>query len=138
MGVSGLYVPAHDRGGRLITHSAHEILSPSFGGEDGGKDRAEKKLESSVKLCRRPRKPSAKSLLVAWAEQWSHEDVVVEWQKTLPPKEFVVLTRRWVVERTFVLLSHDRKVSLGTTRVINPLWALRRGLRCISSLRMRW
>ena len=49
-----------------------------FGGEDGGMDRAEKKLASSVKLSRRQRKPAAKSSLVARAEQWSHEGVVVD------------------------------------------------------------
>jgi hypothetical protein len=54
-------------------------VGAGFGGEDGGKDWAEKKLESSVKLSRRPRKPAAKSLLVAWAERWSHEGVVVDW-----------------------------------------------------------
>src|SRR5215218_2554726 len=40
-------------------------------------------------------------------------------------------TRRWVVERTFVLFSHNRKNSLGTTSVTNPYWAPRRRLRCI-------
>jgi transposase len=50
-------------------------------------------------------------VLVVWAEQWSHEGVVVDWEKPLPPKEFVVLPRRWAVERTFVLLSHIRKIN---------------------------
>src|SRR5215216_268453 len=31
-------------------------------------------------------------------KQWLHEGVVVDWQKLLPPKGFVVLPRRWVVE----------------------------------------
>jgi hypothetical protein len=42
-----------------------------------------------VELLKRPRKPAANSLLVAWAEQWSHEGVVVDWEKPLPPKEFL-------------------------------------------------
>ena len=79
--------------------------------EDRGKASAEKKLEWSAELLKRPRKPAAKSLLVAWAERWSHECVAVDWEKLLPPKKFVALPRRWVVERTFVLLSHNRKLS---------------------------
>ena len=46
-----------------------------------------------MELLRRPRKSAAKCVLVAWAEQWSHEGVVVDREKPLPPKEFVVLPR---------------------------------------------
>ena len=35
-----------------------------------------------------------------WAKEWAKEDVAVDLQKLLPPKGFVVLPRRWVVERT--------------------------------------
>ena len=55
------------------------------------------------------------------AEQWAHEGVVDDWEKPLPPKEFVVLPHRYVVERTFVLISHNRKMSLGATKVGNPI-----------------
>jgi putative transposase len=41
---------------------------------------------------------------MAWAEQWLHEGVVVDWEKLLPPKGFVVLPRRWVVERSFACI----------------------------------
>jgi hypothetical protein len=91
-----------------------------------------------VKLLRRPRKLAAKSLLAAWAERWSHVGVVVDWEKPLPPKEFVVLPCLWVVERTFVLISYDRKMSLGTTKAGNSILAPRRGIGCIRSLRIRW
>ena len=30
---------------------------------------------------------------MAWAEQWLHEGVVIDWEKLLPPKGFVVLPR---------------------------------------------
>jgi hypothetical protein len=72
----------------------HLWVGARYGEEDGGKDWAEKKLRWSVELVYRPRKPAAKSLLAAWAEQWSHEGVVVDWEKPLPPNEFVVLPRR--------------------------------------------
>jgi len=109
----------------------HLWVSAGYGEEDGGKDWAEKKLGWSVELVYRPLKPAAKSLLAAWAEQWSHEGVVVDWEKPLPPKEFVVQPRRWVVERTFELIFYNRKLSLRTARVGNPMQAPRRGIRCI-------
>jgi putative transposase len=35
----------------------------------------------------------------------------VDWQKLLPPQGFVVLPRRWVVERTFSWISQNRRMS---------------------------
>jgi transposase len=35
---------------------------------------------------------------------------------TIAPKGFLVLPRRWVVERTFSWIDHNRRMSLGTTR----------------------
>jgi len=37
-------------------------------------------------------------------KQWLHEGVKVDWKKLLPPKGFVVLPRRWVVEKIFCLV----------------------------------
>ena len=42
---------------------------------------------------------------------WSHEGVVVGWEKLLPAKGFVVLPRRWVVERSFAWIGHNRRMS---------------------------
>jgi transposase len=44
------------------------------------------------------------------------EGVAVDWQKLLPPRGFVVLPRRWVVERTIAWIAHNRRMSLGITR----------------------
>jgi hypothetical protein len=49
----------------------------------------------------------------------------------LPPKEFVVLQCQWVVERTFVSISNDRKVNLGTTRIGAPVEAPHGRIGCI-------
>ena len=53
---------------------------------------------------------------MAWAEHWRKEGVMVDWEKLLLPRGFVVLPRRWVVERSFAWISHNRRMSLGTTR----------------------
>jgi transposase len=38
---------------------------------------------------------------MALPEQCRKEGVMVDWKKLLPPRGFVVLPRRWVVERSF-------------------------------------
>jgi hypothetical protein len=71
----------------------------------------EKKLGWSVDLVERPRKPAPKEVLMRWAQQCSHEGVVVDWQRLMPPKGFVVLPRRWVVECSFAWICHNRRMS---------------------------
>ena len=68
-------------------------------------------------LVERPRKPAPKEVLMTWAEQWLDEGVVVDWEKLLPPKGFVVLPRRWVVERSFAWISHNRRMSKDYERL---------------------
>ena len=48
---------------------------------------------------------------MAWAQEWAEEGVKSDWQKLLPPKGFQVLPRRWVVERTFSWIDHNRRMS---------------------------
>jgi transposase len=49
------------------------------------------------------------------SREWAKEGVRVEWEKFMPPKGFVVLPRRWVVERTIAWIDHNRRMSLWTT-----------------------
>jgi putative transposase len=71
----------------------HLWVDAGYRGEDRGKDWVEKALGWSVELVERPRKPAPKDVLMAWAEQWMHGGVKVDWKKLLPPKGFVVLPR---------------------------------------------
>jgi putative transposase len=95
----------------------HLWVDAGYRGEDRGKDWVEKKLGWSVELVERPRKPAPEKVLMAWAERWMHEGVKVDWQKLLPPKGFVVLPRRWVVERSFAWISHNRRMSKDYERL---------------------
>jgi putative transposase len=95
----------------------HLWVDAGYRGEDRGKDWVEKKLGWSVELLERPRKPAPEKALMAWAERWMHEGVKVDWQKLLPPKGFVVLPRRWVVERSFAWISHNRRMSKDYERL---------------------
>jgi transposase len=103
--------------GRAVSASfSHLWLDAGYSGEDKGGDYwVEKTLGWTVAIVRRPRKPAPEEVLMVWAREWAKEGVRVDWQRLLPPQGFVVLPRRWVVERTFAWISHNRRMSLGTT-----------------------
>jgi putative transposase len=54
---------------------------------------------------------------MTWAQEWAKEGVAVDWQKLLLPKGFQVLPRRWVVERTFSWIDHNRRMSKDYERL---------------------
>jgi len=54
---------------------------------------------------------------MAWARECSKEGAKVDWRKLLPPQGFVVLPRRWVVERTFSWIDQNRRMSKDYERL---------------------
>ena len=90
---------------------SHVWLDAGYRGEDKGADWVQKTLGWSVDLVERPRKPAPEELLMAWAKEWEREGVSVDRQKLLPPRGFVVLPRRWVVERTIAWIDQNRRMS---------------------------
>ena len=95
----------------------HLWLDSGYRGEDKGKDWVKKTLGWSVELVERPHEPASKEVLMAWAPQWLNEGVKVDWKKLLPPSGFFVLPRRWVVERSFAWISHNRRMSKDYERL---------------------
>jgi putative transposase len=108
VGIKTLLLRANERFPRL----RHLWLDAGCRGEDKGEDWVEKTLGWSVDLVERLRKPAPEEVLIAWAREWAEEGVAVEWRKLLPPKGFVVLPRRWVVERTLSWIDQQRRMSL--------------------------
>jgi putative transposase len=92
-------------------------LDAGYRGEDKGKDWVEKALGWNVELVERPRKPAPEAVLMRWAEEWAKEGKRFDWQKLLPPQGFQVLPRRWVVERSFAWIGHNRRMSKDYERL---------------------
>jgi hypothetical protein len=78
---------------------------------------SEEVLSLSVEVVRKPPKPVPEKVAKAWAEEWAKEGREVNWQKLMPPGGFRVLPRRWVVERTFAWISHNRRMAKDYERL---------------------
>jgi transposase len=70
----------------------------------------------SVEVVRKPPKPVPEEVAKVWAREWAKEGKKIDWQKLMPPRGYVALPRRWVVERTFSWLSQNGRMSLWITR----------------------
>jgi transposase len=70
-----------------------------------------------VEIVSRPRKPAPEGVMMAWAREWAKEGAAVDWRKFMPEPGFVVLPRRWVVERTFSWLGQNRRMSKDYERL---------------------
>jgi putative transposase len=71
----------------------------------------------SVEVVRKPPKAVSEDVAKVWAEEWVKEGKEVDWQRLMPPRGFRVLPRRWVVERTFAWISHNRRMSKDYERL---------------------
>ena len=131
-----------DRVKGLFPRLSHLWLDAAYSGQSKGGDWVEKTLGWTVEIVRRPHKPASEEVLMAWAKQWAKEGVRVDWQELLPPRGFTVPPRRWVVERTFAWISHNRRMSKDYERLAATSEAFiyvamtRLMIRC--SARARW
>jgi putative transposase len=100
-------IPDQD-GLRLLLESArshfprlsHLWLDAGYQGRN--KDWAENVLGLSIEVVHRTPKPTPEK---------------IDWQRLLPRRGFEVLPRRWVVERTFAWLCHNRRMSKDYERL---------------------
>ena len=110
-GIRLLLNPACNRLGRL----SHLWVDAGYQGR--GKRWAEEAMGLSVEVVRKPQKPIPEKVAELWAAEWAKEGKAVDWQRLMPPKGFRVLPRRWVVERTFAWISHNRRMTKDYERL---------------------
>jgi putative transposase len=92
-----------------IPRLSHLWLDAGYQGR--GKDWVENVLGLSVEVVHRTPKPTSEKVARIWAEEWSKEGQKIDWQRLLPRRGFEILPRRWVAERTFAWLSHNRRMA---------------------------
>ena len=109
--------PLLEQAGEQFSRLKHLWLDDGYRGEDKGKDWVEKALGWTVELVQRPPKSAPKDVLMAWAKQWAKEGLTVEWERMLPPQGFQVLPRRWVAERSFAWICHNRRMAKDYERL---------------------
>jgi putative transposase len=110
-GIKLLLESACDRFARL----SHLWVDAGYRGR--GRRWAEEGMGLSVDVVRRPPKPVPEKVARTWAEEWSKEGRKVDWQRLMPPRGFVVLPRRWVVERTIAWIDQYRRMSKDYERL---------------------
>ena len=104
------------RADEVFSRLSHVWLDGGCRGEDKGADWVQKSwggAPSSSSVL----EPAPKEVLMAWAREWAKEDVTLDWQKLMAPQGFVVLPRRWVVERTFSWIDKNRRMSKDYERL---------------------
>jgi putative transposase len=115
-------VPDQD-GIRLLLQTAQSGLSRlkhlwlDAGYEGRGKRWAQEVMGLSVEVVRKPPRPVPEEVAKRWAKEWAKEGKKVDWQRLMPPRGYVALPRRWVVERTFSWLSQNRRMSRDYERL---------------------
>ena len=120
--VHGAKVPDQD-GLRLLLECARTEISSlkhlrlDAGYQGRGKRWAEEVMGLSVEVVRKPTKPIPEKVAEIWAEEWAKEGKAIDWERLMPPGGFRVLPRRWVVERAFSWLSHNRRMSKDHERL---------------------
>jgi transposase len=110
-GIRRLLEPAHSRLPRL------SYLWVDAGYRGRGKEWVERELGVEVEVVNRSPKPTPEKILRVWAREWFKEGHRMDLGKLPTRPGFENLPRRWVAERTFAWLSHNRRMAKDYERL---------------------
>lgn len=98
---------------------SHLWLDAAYNGQQKGADWVEKVLGWTAEIVRHPPKLAPEEVMRIWAKEWAKEGVELDWKKLLPaPKDSrAFLPKRWIVERSFAWVSHNRRMSKDYERL---------------------
>src|ERR671910_3896669 len=104
-GIRRLLEPAHSRLPRL------SYLWVDAGYRGRGKEWVEQALGLEVEVVNRSPKPPPEKVLRVWAREWFKEGSEMDLSKLPTRPGFENLPRRWIAERTFAWISHNRRMA---------------------------
>jgi putative transposase len=110
-GIRRLLEPVRSRLSRL------SYLWVEAGYRGRGKEWVEKALGIEVEVVNRSPKPTPEKVLQVWAREWFKEGRKMDLRKLPTRPSFENLPRRWVAERTFAWISHNRRMSKDHERL---------------------
>jgi putative transposase len=110
-GIRRLLEPARSRLGRL------SYLWVDAGYRGRGKEWVEQALGVEVEVVNRSPKPPPEKVLRVWAREWFKEGHEMDLRKLPTRPGFENLPRRWVAERTFAWISHNRRMARDYERL---------------------
>jgi putative transposase len=110
-GIRRLLDPARDRLPRLC------YLWADAGYRGRGKEWVEEALGVEVEVVNRTPKPPPKKVLRVWAREWFKAGREMDLKKLPERPAFENLPRRWVAERTFAWISHNRRMAKDYERL---------------------
>ena len=99
-----------------LSHLKHLWLDAGYEGR--GRRWTEEVMGLSVEeVVRKPPKPVPEEVAKVWAEEWAKEGKEIDWRRLMPPRGYMALPCRGVVERTFSWLSQNRRMSQDYERL---------------------
>ena len=115
-------VPDQDGIRRLLEPARSNLPRLSYlwvdaGYRGRGKEWAEEALGVEVEVVNRSPKPPPEKVLRVWAREWFKEGREMDLSKLPKRPAFENLPRRWVAERTFAWISHNRRMSKDYERL---------------------